>query len=126
MPYHARPRKRAGPHQHHTVSLEIRPIGTSGRPDLNIQYTASDCHRTLDTGVNGLSMARDLTVQGIGPVRVPDLAPRDPSGEAARLTRGWRHHGGLNMLKRAEYTVLVRSVALIVLAAGLNCHSRLW
>jgi len=41
-----------------TISLGIRPIGASDRPDLGIRCTASDRHGLCDTGANGPPMAR--------------------------------------------------------------------
>ena len=41
-----------------TISLGIRRIGASDRPDLDIRCTASDRDGPHDTGVNGPPMAR--------------------------------------------------------------------
>jgi len=51
-----------------TVSLGIRQIRSSDRPDLGTRCTASDRHRPCDTGVNGPLMARGLmTLEGLAP-----------------------------------------------------------
>ena len=51
-----------------TISLGIRPIGCSDRPDLGIRHTASDRGGRCDTGVNGPPMAHGyVAVQGSYP-----------------------------------------------------------
>ena len=48
-----------------TISLGIRPIQPSDRPDLDIRCTASDRHGPLDTRVNGPPMARGPMVSAV-------------------------------------------------------------
>jgi hypothetical protein len=48
-----------------TIGLGVRPVGASGRPDLDIRCTASDCHGPLDTRANGPPMARSLLVPAV-------------------------------------------------------------
>jgi SAM-dependent methyltransferase len=49
-----------------TVSLGIRPIGASGRPDLGTRNTASDRDGPYDTRANGPPMVRGLMALGAG------------------------------------------------------------
>jgi hypothetical protein len=65
-----------------TISLGIRPIGASDRPDLGTRCTASDRHGPCDTGANGPPMAHGLITLRTGqkPVHLRIHDPGEASG----------------------------------------------